>query len=211
MENTEPGCYMWGTYASDRSNTGIVKPGYRAFVTWDPLTPQVEAENSLRFWRWLTETRQGCHAAGVTFAAYCYNAAAENTYLRRLAIAEQTVAKEIDAFVASGEWVDVLREWDGQLITGGSSSLKTTAPLAGFQWTVDDAGGEESMLKHDLATAGDTAAQDWLLAYNRGDVEATLAVRDWMVSTVFPGIEETEPVRDDGFKARPRVPRSPAG
>ena len=54
MENTELGCYMWGSYVSDRSNTGIAKTGYRAFVTWEPLTPDVEAENSLRFWRWLT-------------------------------------------------------------------------------------------------------------------------------------------------------------
>ncbi len=210
MENTELGCYMWGSYVSDRSNTGFAKTGYRAFVTWEPLTLDSEAENSLRFWRWLMQIRQECHDAGMTFAAYCYNAAAENTYLRRLVIAEESVAEELDAFIRSAEWVDVLREWDAQLITGGSSSLKTTAPLTGFQWKVEDAGGGESMIKHDLATAGDTAAQDWLLAYNRGDVEATLAVRDWMVSTVFPGIEETEPVGDDGFKARPHVPRSPA-
>ena len=210
MENTELGCYMWGSYVSDRSNTGFAKTGYRAFVTWEPLTLDSEAENSLRFWRWLMQIRQACHDAGMTFAAYCYNAAAENTYLRRLVIAEESVAEEIDAFIRSAEWVNMLREWDAQLITGGSSSLKTTAPLTGFQWKVEDAGGGESMIKHDLATAGDTAAQDWLLAYNRGDVEATLAVRDWMVSTVFPGIEETEPVGDDGFKARPHVPRSPA-
>ena len=211
MENTELGCYMWGSYVSDRSNTGIAKTGYRAFVTWEPLTPDVEAENSLRFWRWLMVIRQECHDAGMTFAAYCYNAGAENTYLRRLGIAEEAVAQEIDAFISSGEWIDMLREWDSQLITGGSSSLKTTAPLAGFQWEVDEAGGGESMIKHDLATHGDKAAQDWLLAYNRGDVEATLAVRDWMASTACPGIEEAEPAGDHGFIAERRVPPAQAG
>ena len=211
MENTELGCYMWGSYVSDRSNTGIAETGYRAFVAWDPLTPDVEAENSLRFWRWLLEIREGCREAGMTFAAYCYNASAENTYLRRLGIAEEPVAEEIDAFISCGEWIDMLREWDSQLTTGGSSSLKTTAPLAGFQWEVNDAGGGESMIKHDLATGGDKAAQDWLLAYNRGDVEATLAVRDWMASTAFPGIEEVEPAVDDSFIAQSRVPRSQAG
>jgi predicted RecB family nuclease len=199
MENTELGCYMWGSYVSDRSHTGIAKIGYRAFVTWEPLTPDVEAQNSLRFWRWLMEIRQGCREAGMTFAAYCYNAGAENTYLRRLGIAEEPVANEIDVFVSSGEWIDMLREWDSQLITGGSSSLKTTAPLAGFQWEVDDAGGGESMIKHDLATQGDKAAQDWLLAYNRGDVEATLAIRNWMASTVLPGIEDAQPLGGYGF------------
>ena len=36
MENTELGCYMWGSYVSDRSNTGIAETGYRAFVDVGP-------------------------------------------------------------------------------------------------------------------------------------------------------------------------------
>jgi hypothetical protein len=59
------------------------------------------------------------------------------------------------------------------------------------------------MIKHDLATRGDKAAQDWLLAYNRGDVEATVAVRNWMASTEFPGIEEVTPAGNHGFIAQP--------
>ena len=136
----------------------------------------------------------------MTFAAYCYNAGAENTYLRRLGIAEAPVAGEIEAFITSGEWVDMLREWDSQLITGGSSGLKTTAPLAGFQWEVDDAGGGDSMIKHDLAAVGRQRRAGWLLAYNRGDVEATVALRDWMASTVFPG-DRDEPAELHGFIA----------
>ncbi len=190
MENTELGCYLWGSYLTDRSKADVAETGYRAFATWEPLTPETEAENSLRFWRWLMDIRQRCHDAGLTFAAYCYNAGAENTYLRRLAIADAAVAEDIEAFIASDEWVDILKQWDSQLITGGSSSLKQVAPLVGFRWHVDDAGGGESMLKHDLAVDGDDAARDWLLTYNRGDVEATLAVRDWMSSAVAPGIDE---------------------
>jgi predicted RecB family nuclease len=193
MENTELGCYMWGSYVTDRANTGIAKTGYRASMTWEPLTPEIEAENSRRFWRWLMEIRHACGEAGMTFAAYCYNAGAENTYLRQLAIADEAIAEEIESFIGSDEWVDLLRAWNSQLITGGSSSLKKIAPLAGFQWEFDDAGGGESMIKHDLAAHGDEAAQRWLLAYNRGDVEATIAVREWMDSTAFPGIEESEP------------------
>jgi predicted RecB family nuclease len=199
MENTELGCYLWGSYVTDRSGTGTAKTGYRAFVSWEQLTPQVEAKNSLRFWRWLMELRCECHDAGITFAAYCYNASAENTYLRRLGLAEEALAAEIESFISSAEWIDLLREWDSQLITGGSSSLKTIAPLAGFRWEVDDAGGGESMIKHDLAARGDEAAQAWLLAYNRGDVEATLAVREWMTSAEFPGIEGVAPAADQSF------------
>jgi RNase_H superfamily len=198
MENTELGCYLWGSYVADRSNTGLAQTGYRAFVTWEPITPEVEAENSLRFWRWLMEIRQECCDVGITFAAYCFNASAENTYLRRLGIVEQALAAEIEGFVGSGDWVDLLKAWDSQLITGGSSSLKTVAPLAGFQWDVEDAGGGESMIKHDLAVRGDNAARDWLLAYNRGDVEATLAVREWMASTVLPNVEDVEQADESG-------------
>jgi predicted RecB family nuclease len=171
-------------------------------VTWEPLTPHLEAGNSQRFWRWLTGIREACGEAGKTFAAYCYNAGAENTYLRQLARADETLAEEIERFIGSGEWVDLLRTWDSQLITGGSSSLKTIAPLAGFQWEVDDAGGGESMIKHDLAAQGDEVAKRWLLAYNRGDVEATIAVRDWMTSTAFPGIEQVKPAETRCAAAR---------
>jgi predicted RecB family nuclease len=191
MENTERGCYLWGTYVIDRSKNNLAETGYRAFATWEPLTPEAEADNSLQFWQWLMDIRRRCHDAGMTFAAYCYNAGAENTYLRRLAIAEEAIAEDIERFIASDEWVDMLKEWDSQLITGGSSSLKHVAPLVGFHWDVDDVGGEESMLRYDVAADGDQVAQDWLLKYNRGDVEATLAVREWMTATVVPGINES--------------------
>ena len=46
------------------------------------------------------------------------------------------------------------------------------------------------MVKYDLAVAGDDVARRWLLTYNRGDVEATRAVREWMSSAVLTGIEE---------------------
>jgi predicted RecB family nuclease len=193
MESTELGCYMWGTYVTDRSGSGLAKTGYRAHVTWDMLTPAVEAQNSLQFWSWLMDIRNRCRDANVSFAAYSYNANAENTYLRRLAIAEYALAEEIKAFTESSEWIDLLREWDTQLITGRSSSLKETAPLAGFRWEVTDAGGGESMLKYDLGAKGDETARDWLLAYNRGDVEATLAIRDWMGSTAVLGVEDAGP------------------
>jgi hypothetical protein len=190
MENTEVGCYLWGSYVTDRSGTNVADTGYRAFVTWEALTQAGEAENSIRFWRWLMNVRHRCHEAGLTFAAYCYNASAENAYLRRLAIGKDTLADEIEGFIASDEWIDILKVWDSQVITGGSSSLKRVAPLVGFRWEIDDPGGGESMIKHDLAVHGDSDAQNWLLKYNRGDVEATLAVRTWMASNEVLAIDE---------------------
>lgn len=45
---------------------------YISFVTWEPLTPAREAENSHSFWRWLMGVRAATHARGLTFRAYGY-------------------------------------------------------------------------------------------------------------------------------------------
>jgi uncharacterized protein len=65
-------------------------------------------------------------------------------------------------------------------------SIKDLAPLAGFEWDVDKAGGANSLLKFRTATDtnADPQARDeaiaWLDSYNRDDVRATFAVREFM-------------------------------
>ena len=189
MENTEEGVYLWGCLLTDRANRDAPHSEYRPFFTWDPLTAEKETENSAAFWRWLMQIRATAHAQGLTFRAYCYNASAENRYLRRLGLSAGLVA-DIDQFTDSDEWVDLLQIWDTQLITGGASGLKVVASLIGFSWSVDDPDGGLSMVRHDDAVAGDETARTWLLDYNRSDVEATHAVRDWMDSAVVPCIDE---------------------
>jgi predicted RecB family nuclease len=49
------------------------------------------------------------------------------------------------------------------------------------------------MVRYDLAAAGDEGAKRWLLDYNRGDVEATLAIREWMDTAAVPGVEGAGP------------------
>ncbi|MGO9760449.1 MAG: ribonuclease H-like domain-containing protein [Solirubrobacteraceae bacterium] len=183
MESIEQGVYLWGVLLLDRTKQGAT-PEYRAFATWERLEPDVELENSLRFWAWLSGVRADAAREGLSFRAYCYNAAAENTYLRRLGLAGG-IMDEVTAFIASTEWVDLLKVVDSQLLTGAGLGLKKVAPLAGFSWSVDGAGGDASMLRYDVAVGradaqGRENARDWLLTYNRGDVEATLAIRDWL-------------------------------
>jgi predicted RecB family nuclease len=198
MENIEEGVYLWGALLSERDAAGTISR-YHSFATWEPLTPAAEAQTFAEFWRWLQTARQDAHRSGRTFAAYCYNASAENTYLKKLGLVLGILEEVID-FIQSDEWVDLLRTVGDQLITGTGSGLKVIAPLAGFRWGVEDPGGGVSMVRYDTAAAPEDsaeriAARDWLLTYNRGDVEATLAIRDWLERTAagLPSISSVEP------------------
>jgi predicted RecB family nuclease len=186
MENVEDGLYLWGTFATDRAGTGVVEPGYRAFVTWEPLGGQAEIENFLMFWAWLQRVRADVEKAGLVFRAYCYSAGAENRWLRSQGLAAG-VLDEVEAFIASECWVDLLVVFRDQFITGGGNGLKEVAPLAGFSWTMDDPGGADSMVRYDEAVASSDealreTARRWLLSYNQDDVEATLALREWIAN-----------------------------
>ena len=195
MESVPEGCYMWGCLVTDRTGVGLAPTGYTAFVTWEPLNAEVELANSLRFWRWLMDLRESVLLSGRTFNAYCFSAGAENRQLRRLGDAGQ-IKEQIDSFISSGSWVDMMTVWDSQLITGGSVGLKAIAPLAGYEWPVDDPGGSGSMVMYDAAVDGGPDglwARQWLLDYNRGDVEATCAVREWMDLADIPSIEGLDP------------------
>jgi predicted RecB family nuclease len=186
MENTEDGVYLWGALVSAGPGRPVDGGGYHPFCTWEPLTRDTEAALFTRFWAWLTGLRRDAAAAGLVFRAYCYNASAENTQMRRIAAAAG-LADEVAAFTGSGQWVDLLRVFGAQLITGGPAGLKDVAGLSGFTWDVEDPGGGESMIRYDQAVGcccarpGESgAARDWLLTYNRNDVEATRSLRDWL-------------------------------
>lgn len=182
MENVEDGVYLWGALADG---------SYEPFVTWESLTPESEAEVFGEFWRWLMDLRATTHEAGRTFRAYCWHEQAENSQMRRIAVHNRTT-EAVEAFIASQEWVDLRKVFDEHLITGGGSGLKLVAPLAGFSWSVDEPGGGESMVRYDLAVAGDRPAREWLLKYNRGDVQAAHALRTWMTEAAVsaPDIDQ---------------------
>jgi len=106
-------------------------------------------------------------------------------------------------------WVDLKRVFDNSWITGGSVGPKSIAPPAGFEGDVDDPGGGFSMVKYDEAVAVDSPAADsareWILDYNRGDVEATAAIREWLSveGSAWPEVDSRGPLAIGGvFSAR---------
>jgi predicted RecB family nuclease len=184
MENINDGCYLWGALITDR-RAAEPTARYIAFASWDP---DIEAGEELafkEFWSWLTGERAKTAAEGASFRAYCYSKSAENGQMTR--IAERLgLRAEVDEFIASEDWVDLLEVVRRQLITGRSMGLKETAPLAGFSWRTDDGGGTLAIVKYEQAVdeevgaAARTAAQHWILEYNEDDVRATAALRDWL-------------------------------
>jgi hypothetical protein len=198
MENVEDGVYLWGALVTDRSGRGLVPVGYRAFVTWEPLGPASEAALFGEFWGWLGQLRSLATRSGLGLRAFCYNAGAENGQMRRIA-GPLGLGDEVEAFIGSEEWVDLLRVFESQLLTGSSAGLKDVAPLAGFSWEVEDPGGDVSMLYYEAAVDGEDCtgaqrARDWLLTYNRNDVEATGALREWFdnAASASPSIASLE-------------------
>ena len=191
----DAGAYMWGTLLTVAGDADVGQPpGYRAFVTWEPLPCDDEARSFAEFWQWLTAIRHGAAERGLTFRAYCYNELAENRWLissaRRFAgkpgIPDERIVQE---FIDSDEWYDLFRGVQQHFLCSHGKGLKTIAPVAGFQWRDAEASGENSMRWYRDAVgmtdgAIDEGQRRRILEYNEDDVCATMTLREWMSSSV---------------------------
>lgn len=202
LESTDAGVYLWGALVTDRAATGLVTEGYRSFLTWEHDLSATEVGVFERFAEWLSALRASVKAAGHSFAVYCYNERAEAAAMQRLATlgTGQRWVEWVDELVSSDDWLDLYAVAQRHLITGDGMGLKHLAQIAGFAWEDDDPGGLQSMQWHHLATtdadAGVRAAnRQRILTYNRNDVEATLALREWMDqhSAAVPNVADLEP------------------
>ncbi|WP_448856093.1 TM0106 family RecB-like putative nuclease [Corynebacterium camporealensis] len=182
----DQGAYLWGAWYEGE---------YHPFVTWEPLGGRAEAENFEAFWSWLMDIRAKAHAEGKTFAAYCYSAHGENHWMRRSAERFHGVSlKEVEEFISSDEWVDLFVEVKRNFAGSGGLGLKVVAPVAGFHWPDEDFDGEEAVNARRDALAGDEDVREQLLEYNRGDVQATAVVREWMDQGA-PGVKPLKTAR----------------
>lgn len=80
-----------------------------------------------------------------------------------------------------GRTLNLLAWVSGEFVARKSFTIKDVAPIFGFEWGVDDAGGFSSMdkIEHARRTGPDAdAARRWCLDYNAADVVAQAAVRE---------------------------------
>ena len=203
MENTADGCYLWGALVTDRRG-GAPSSRYIGFSTWDPDVERGELEAFEEFWSWFIAEHARVHAEGATFRAYCYSRSAEEGQMRRIA-GRLGLHDEVDAFLASDDWVDLLEVVRRHLVTGGGLGLKQTAPLAGFAWRADEVGGDLAMVAYDRAVddadpGAAAGARTWILEYNEDDVRATAALREWLdgAANDLPSIAEAGPGEGSG-------------
>jgi predicted RecB family nuclease len=198
MESYDDRTYLWGALVTTRRPIEGIESGYRAFVTFDPLSDETEGALFGRFWRWFSEMRALAHGHEASFAAYCFWAHAENAAMNRAADlggAGAPSRAELDDFrVASPpEWFDLHAVAKSLVQTDGPLGLKALARTAGFAWRDENPSGEASMAWYEEATTpGGDGARRRILEYNEDDCRATRALREWMNAgaKLLPGRDE---------------------
>nr|WP_318532636.1 ribonuclease H-like domain-containing protein [Corynebacterium terpenotabidum] len=176
------GTFLWGTFDGSE---------YRPFT--DFSRDGDEGEHVARYWAWLMARRRAAHDAYRVFRVYCYSQQGENHWMRSYAgrfggreyapgVVMPTLA-EVNAFLNSGEWVDVFALVKAALAATGSLGLKSVARLAGFSFSEKDVDGRAAVDLFEVALGeGDaaSAARRTLERYNADDCYAPAAVRRWL-------------------------------
>lgn len=190
MENSDV-VYLWGTNATVRDGVSApasVRPGYRPFHTL--AGGHVDEPGAfVTMWNWMHTVIAECDHQNATVRFYCYTDA-ENTKMHEIAsrwldFPGMPDHEAIDALCATDHWVDLKETVEGLVWPTDSLSLKEVAPLAGFSWRDEDAGGDNSILWYEIAVTTDDDSQrremsEKLLRYNEDDVLATKVLREWL-------------------------------
>lgn len=176
---------------------GFIRHDRTVSQNWKDFEPDVfedysdsdlgEYELLLKMWNWMHEQVALAKSASQTIGLFHYSAH-EVTWWKKFV--KRHAGKpgvptevEVNAFVRE-YFVDLLKYTKRCAFPAMSYSIKDLAPLSGFKWCADDAGGDNAMAKHkiaiDPANPTAAAAQEWLSDYNKDDVRATMSVRNWL-------------------------------
>jgi len=187
MESFEELTYLWGATVQRSATMVNVPEGYFHFVEWDDLNDASEARIFAEFWSWFSALRDSCLERGLTFAAYCFWAQAEDGAMNRSVeppLEGGPTRLDLDTFRAAtpSQWVDLHALAKNQIQTSGPLGLKVLARAAGFEWRDDNPSGEASMRWYEAARGGNDVAtwRQRILEYNEDDCRATQALRHWL-------------------------------
>jgi predicted RecB family nuclease len=180
--------YLYGYGIHDRTVSKDWKTAVIDTFSDYSNTEEGEFEVMSKMWNKLQEEIQKAESAGKTIKIFHY---APHEYSWWKKYAKRYVGRpgvptlnELEIFKVD-YLVDLYPLAQKVAFPTKSYSIKDLAPLAGFEWSVEMAGGANSLLKYKLAISkNDDAtrqqARDWLDAYNRDDVKATFAVRNYL-------------------------------
>jgi predicted RecB family nuclease len=149
-------------------------------------TAEADLEVQLGMWNWLQRQVADAESHQRTIGIFHYSPH-ERGWWRKFAnryVGESGVPtlEEVEDFI-SKYFVDLHPYMKRLALPVMGYSIKDLAPLANFNWMVEDAGGDTATLKFiaavDPSSPDQLDAQQWLTNYNRGDVQATMAVRNW--------------------------------
>lgn len=183
--------YMYGCWISERTSGDEWSDGeYLSFHSYDRADPTTEARLLTEFWTWLHDLVDRTHAQGRSIAVYCYSGGfaeiprMKEASLRANGVAGVPTVEQIGALPANDWWVDMHDLAKRFLWPTRRLGLKDLAPLSGFEWDADDAGGANSILWYRMACdpghPDREVMAEKLLRYNADDVRATLALRRWL-------------------------------
>ena len=181
--------YMYGFGIHDRT----VNPDWRSAVLnyYDDYSDTDEAEFKIfsQMWNRLESEVAKAAAAGKSIGIFHYGHH-EKTWWKKYAEFHSSkpgvpTFEYIENFM-SKYFINLLLIARKVVLPATGYSIKVLAPLAGFNWEVSDAGGDNSLLMYQKAISQKSSDQEkaeairWLREYNRDDIKATFAVRDYL-------------------------------
>ncbi|WP_242607874.1 recombinase RecB [Xylanimonas ulmi] len=162
--------YMWGLRVRDGQDdaTAVFAP----VVSYVPLDDDGAVELAREFAAVIDRIATDAESAGKSLQIYHWT----NPERSRTSKYPE-VHKALE-----GRTFDLEAWFRKAFLTRRGTSIKVVAPLFGFRWSVDDAGGLQSQVEIERARSADpaeaAAGRAWLHRYNQSDVAAQAAIRD---------------------------------
>jgi predicted RecB family nuclease len=152
-------------------------------------TVEAEIEVLGTMWEVLNDEVKKAKAAGKTIGIFHYSKH-ERSWFKKFAVRHAAVPgvpslPEVEKFMDE-YFVDLLEHSKLVAFKANGYGIKKLAPLAKFDWQVDDPGGALSLLKYreaideKLTEEERKTHREWLRSYNIDDVKATFAVREYL-------------------------------